>query len=236
MEAHPGPGLDRLERWGCGAVIGLAIVLCAAHGIRLALSLELAQLPLALLGLGLGALVADGLTGLVHWACDTWGDEQTPWLGPTLIYAFREHHEHPGAMLERHWTLVNREPAFAAVLLLLSLPLAQSALAGNPFLQASLFSFVAYGASANQLHCWAHQPRPPRAVRLAQRWGLVLSPRRHARHHRAPNTAAYCISTGWLNPALDRLDFWRALERLVSRITGATARAGQSTTRRFRST
>lgn len=238
MKTRRWQGLDRLQRWGCGAAIGLAIALAVAHGIRLAVSLEPAQLPLLLAGLMLGALAADGLTGFVHWACDTWGDERTPWLGPTLIYAFREHHERPREMLARHWTLVNREPGLAAamVLLGLSLPVAQGLLDGRPFVQALVFSFVAYGASANQLHLWAHEPRPPRVVRLAQRLGLILSPERHARHHRTPNTAAYCISTGWLNPVLDRIGFWRGLERLVSQLTGATARAGQPSTRRIRST
>ena len=238
MEARRGLSLDRLERFGCGAAIVLAIALCAAHGIRLAASLELAQVPLVLTGLVLGALAADGLTGLVHWACDTWGDEQTPWLGPTLIYAFREHHERPREMLEHHWISVNREPGVAAalMLLLLTLPAVQGVLEGHALVQTFLFSFVACGASANQLHLWAHHGQPPRLVRLAQRLGLVLTPERHARHHCRPNTTAYCISTGWLNTVLDRIGFWRRLERLVSHLTGATARAGNATTRRVRST
>jgi ubiquitin-conjugating enzyme E2 variant len=232
------PGLDGLERWGCGAAIGMAIALWAAHTARLASSLALADVPWVLAALLLGALAADLVTGLVHWACDTWGDERTPWLGPTLIYAFREHHERPREMLDRHWALVNREPGLTAALLLvlLSLPAAQATLEGRSFVQMLLLSFVGYAASANQLHLWAHHRLPPRPVRLAQRLGLVLSPERHARHHRRPHTSAYCISTGWLNPALDRLGFWRALERLVSQLTGARARAGQSQTRRVRST
>jgi ubiquitin-conjugating enzyme E2 variant len=67
--------------------------------------------------------------------------------------------------------------------------------------------------------------RPPRLVRGLQRCGLILSPAHHARHHRAPNTTAYCISTGWLNPALDLAGFWRKLERGVTRLTGLRPRA-----------
>ena len=54
----------------------------------------------ALAGLWLGAWTADLVTGVVHWACDTWGSTRTPVVGGTLIRAFREHHEAPRAMLD----------------------------------------------------------------------------------------------------------------------------------------
>lgn len=210
----------------CGGAILLAIPLTAAHGAALLVSLDAGGLAPALAGLWLGALIADGLTGLVHWACDTWGDDHTRWIGPSLIRSFREHHCEPRAMLGHDWIEVNREPAIAAsvVLLLLLLPAAQRALDGHTFAYAFLCSFVAYGAAANQLHQWAHMDRLPRWVYLAQRGGVILSPERHARHHRGPRTSDYCISTGWLNPALDRSGFWRALERGISLGTGAQPR------------
>jgi len=219
----------------CGSAIALAIGLGFAHIVRLLASLDAADAPPALLGFLLGALAADALTGLVHWACDTWGDERTPWLGPTLIYAFREHHENPRKMLEHDWIVANREPGAAAAiaLLLLSLPAVRAAVEGRPFLYAALCAFIAYGAAANQLHLWAHASHPPRLVRLAQRAGLVLSPEHHARHHRAANDVAYCISTGWLNPLLDGSGFWRRLERSISTWTGAAARADRMDAGRF---
>ncbi len=210
----------------CGGAILLAIPLTAAHGAALLVSLDAGSLPPALAGLCLGALLADGLTGLVHWACDTWGDEQTRWIGPSLIRSFREHHRDERAMLAHDWIEVNREPAIAAsaVLTLLLLPAAQRIFDGHTFAYAFVCSFIAYGAAANQLHQWAHMDRPPRWVRLAQRGGMVLSPERHARHHRGQQTSDYCISTGWLNPALDRSGFWRALERGISLFTRAQPR------------
>lgn len=223
--------MDATLRRLSGTAIVLAAALWSSFVWRLVATLGLADLPAAFAGLLLGALLADGLTGLVHWACDTWGDEQTPWLGPTLIYAFREHHVDPRRMLDSDWATTNREPGWTAaiVLLVLSLPLCQRALDGQVFAQAFLVSLALYGAGANQLHQWAHMQRAPRPVRVAQRLGLVLSPERHARHHRAPHTGSYCISTGWLNPLLDRSGFWRRLERLVSRLTGAAARTEQPT-------
>lgn len=171
-------------------------------------------------GLGLGALAADGLTGLVHWACDRWGDERTRWLGPTLIYAFREHHRDPTAMLAHGWRTTNREPLLAAgaAIALLALPSVRALLAGHALLQGFLLAFVLYGTAANQLHFWAHAERVPRVVRGLQRWRLILSPEAHALHHQAPFTRSYCIATGWLNPILDASGFWQGLERGILRI------------------
>lgn len=236
-ERYGGSGRRGAAEWTVAAAIGLAVVLWTLSVLRLGAALAPGDVPFAVAGLLLGALAADALTGLVHWACDTWGDERTPWLGPTLIYAFREHHVSPLAMLDRDWTSTNREPGLTAAvaLLLLSLPVCQRALEGQVVASAFLCSFAFYGATANQLHLWAHDPNAPRLVRRAQRLGLVLSPERHARHHRAPHTRAYCISTGWLDPLLDRTGFWRWLERRVSVLTGSAARAGDAAPRTSRS-
>ena len=107
----------------------------------------------------------------------------------------------------------------------MSLPVLQRALESHPGGYAFACALIGYAAAANQLHRWAHMEAPARPVRWLQRSGLVLSPRRHARHHRAPRTSAYCISTGWLNPLLDRSGCWRALERAVARASGVAPRA-----------
>lgn len=177
-------------------------------------------------GLLVGILAADLLTGLIHWACDTWGDERTPWLGPHLIRSFREHHRAPRAMLEHDWVEVNREAATAATVafVLLTFQAPREMLEGHVFAYAFLWALISFSALANQLHWWAHCRRPARLVRALQRSGLILSNSRHARHHRAPHNRAYCISTGWLNPALDAVRFWRALERAISFMTGVQPR------------
>jgi ubiquitin-conjugating enzyme E2 variant len=205
----------------------LAVPLGAAQVCVLIAGLDSGSVPSALAGALAGAVAADAATGLVHWACDTWGDERTPVVGPRLIEGFREHHRDPRAMLAHHWVEVNREPAVAAgaVLLMLWLPAVQRELADRPALHAGLLAFIAFGAAANQVHYWAHLEDPPRAVRWLQRVGAILSPDRHARHHRAPCTRAYCISTGWLNPLLDATGAWRWLERGVTGLTGAAPRA-----------
>jgi ubiquitin-conjugating enzyme E2 variant len=96
---------------------------------------------------------------------------------------------------------------------------------GTPVL-AAFASLIVAGALANQIHQWSHAPAPPRLVAILQRAGVVLSPVRHARHHRPPHTTDYCITGGWLNRALDAAGFWRALECAITHWTGAAPRAG----------
>jgi len=216
---------------GSRAAFALAIAalpaLAAYHGIGWLCELRAVDLPRAIAGLWLGAWTADFITGVVHWACDTWGSPRTRWFGPTLIRAFREHHEAPRAMLDHDWIDVNAEPATAATVAfaLLALPPAQDWLGAHVFWSTFAWSLIVAGALANQLHQWSHSPAPPRWVRPLQRIGLVLSPARHARHHRPPHTTDYCITGGWLNRALDAAGFWRAFERAITYWTAAAPRA-----------
>ena len=51
--------------------------------------------------------------------------------------------------------------------------------------------------------------------------GIILGRRHHAIHHAAPYLRHYCITTGWMNPLLDRMQFFRRLERGITAVTGA---------------
>ncbi len=208
------------------AILGTG-VLGAVHLGALAATLDASRfLPIAG-GLLLGVLVADAITGLVHWACDTWGDEDTPWIGESVIRSFHQHHATPLAMLDHDWIDVNGQPAAGACLgfAVMTLPPLDVWLGAHPLLYAGFVSLGLVGAAANQLHQWSHDPAPPRLVRRLQRRGWILSPHRHGRHHRAPHESDYCITSGWLNPPLDAIGFWRALERGVTRLSGAEPRA-----------
>lgn len=143
-----------------------------------------------------GWLIADLLSGLVHWALDRFGSERTPFLGPVLIRPFREHHADALAMTRHDFVETNGTAALGGCVLLSF---------GIIFSSALLF-FTALGAlAANQCHKWAHARSAPALVRLAQRLRLILPPEAHRRHHAAPHDRHFCTASGWLNRPLDRI-------------------------------
>lgn len=156
-----------------------------------------------------GMLLADFLTGLFHWLEDRYGCENWPVLGRLVIAPNRLHHEQPlvftrSGFVARNWTC-----AVAAGLIALPLLLAFG---------PSVWLAVAFvcGALANEWHFWAHCPdRAPTIAHVLRMVGLSQSRRHHARHHAAPNDSRYCVLTCWLNPWLDRIGLWFALERLL---------------------
>jgi ubiquitin-conjugating enzyme E2 variant len=180
---------------------------------------------LAISAVLLASLLVDFSSGLVHWACDTWGSETWPVVGRTLIGPFREHHLDPKAITRHDFLETNGASTFAV------LPVFATAYvcAGIDALWA-LFGSVWLGwaclltLATNQIHKWAHADAPPWWVRSLQACGLVLSPEVHAQHHRAPFDRYYCITHGWLNPLLTRIRFFRGLERVITLLTGAVPR------------
>jgi ubiquitin-conjugating enzyme E2 variant len=52
-------------------------------------------------------------------------------------------------------------------------------------------------------------------VRALQRIGLMQSRGHHGVHHRAPYAIRFCPMTNYLNPVLDRMQFWRTVERAL---------------------
>jgi ubiquitin-conjugating enzyme E2 variant len=167
---------------------------------------------------------ADFVSGVVHWLADTWGSEEFPLLGSRFIRPFRVHHVNPRGMLESGWLDTNGDTALVTIPILLAglaIPLDAE---WGPSAAVFLAAFCFWGAPTNQIHFWAHSPDPPAWVAWLQRRGLILSPGHHARHHTSPFATHYCITTGWCNPLLGWLGFWRGLEWCVTALTGLKPR------------
>lgn len=165
----------------------------------------------------LGVLAADFGTGAVHWLCDRFFREDTPVIGPALIRPFREHHTDPEAMTRNGLLELHGNSCIPVIAVLaLALPTrGEPAGALALALDLWLVVFLAAASATNQFHMWAHARHAPALVRWLQRKGVILSPERHARHHRGDFDRSYCMTSGMLNPLLDRIDFFGSLERAI---------------------
>ncbi len=161
-----------------------------------------------------GWALADLVSGLAHWTCDTFFHETTPLLGRAFIRPFREHHLDPTAIARHGFLEVNGSNC----LVLAPVMLAARGL-GDTFLHdAALLAFAVAIFGTNQFHKWAHlEGRLPPAVASLQSTRLILSREHHLRHHRAPHREAYCITSGWMDLPLDR---WRVLPRVERFLRG----------------
>ena len=189
---------------------------------------ELELLWLVALAFPLGILGGDFISGLVHWAADTYGSEEMPVIGPSLVKPFRLHHIYPrdicthGLVETTGNVCILAVPALSVSLYLIWLK------PDSVWLAFSAVSFALMAAATvatNQFHKWAHQESPSAFARWLQRKRLVLEPRHHKRHHTQPFDINYCITNGWLNPLLNKLKFFRRLEAAIGLFGVETARA-----------
>jgi plasmanylethanolamine desaturase len=187
--------------------IGLFVPLACLSAWRLVDATGGWLLPVALAAALVAWAMSDLLSGLVHWAFDTYGSVHTPFIGPAFIRPFREHHFDPLAITRHDFVETNGSNCLACSPLLVGaswMPLEATLLAGAQ----AVMLFTALGVLAtNQCHKWAHMEpaRVPAPVRWAQSAGLVLSPTHHKLHHTAPFDSHFCTSNGWLNEPLNRL-------------------------------
>jgi ubiquitin-conjugating enzyme E2 variant len=199
----------------------------AAGGAALGTSLAATAAPGGLgltvvLGLLAGYVAADLLSGLAHWGADNFGSPDTPWLGPTFILPFRNHHADPLEITRHGFVEAN---GATAILVAPLLWLAWWALPAEPgsgwtaFAQAAMLALWPAILMTNQIHKWAHMPEPPRWIRPFQRSRLILSPAHHDRHHTAPFDTYYCITTGWLNGPIERLGLFAGPQRLIESLS-----------------
>jgi len=193
--------------------------LLIAFGIRVGRTIDT---PLGWVQLAITLLVAyiasDVISGIVHWAGDTIGNETVPFLGPNFIRPFREHHVDQKDITRHDFIETNGNNCIVVLVPLVAAYLL-SPRGGFGFFAATFVAFLAlFVVATNQFHKWAHDENPPFIARPLQRWGLILSPRHHDIHHAAPHDKHYCITVGWMNPVLNGIRFFRTAEWLIARV------------------
>ena len=164
------------------------------------------------IGSGVACLFAvDFITGVIHWAEDTWTSlGRSKLLDAYVVRDNIEHHRKPGAIRGGTYWETNR-----VCIALASAIACLLALFGVHAWEA--YAIVVFASQSNQVHKWSHCANPPRAVASLQRFGILQSPAHHAEHHNRPYAKRYCTTTNFLNPLLDATRFWRGLEWLIER-------------------
>lgn len=155
-------------------------------------------------------LLADFVTGLVHWLEDSYWSPETPILGKWIVLPNLEHHKNGQAFLEKTWLQSSWD------LLLVGILIITFAYFMN-HLTWEVLLFVILSVNANQIHKWAHITRyknKPKIIGFLQKIQILQTTQHHGQHHRKPNNTHYCTITNVLNPILDKIHFWRGLERI----------------------
>jgi hypothetical protein len=154
-------------------------------------------------------LVADLISGIVHWAEDTWGAPgRSKLLDKWIVLPNIDHHRRPGTMRQAKYWETN-----LVTVVLASLAACALVLMHVHAWQAYLI--VALTSQSNQIHAWAHTQSAPSWVRWLQRFGILQSVRHHGEHHKRPYAFRFCAMTNFLNPVLDATGFWRGLEWMI---------------------
>lgn len=159
-------------------------------------------------------LIADFISGVFHWWEDQYANETWPLVGKWIAKPNQQHHRKPfeftkGSYLYRNSTAIVPALIAAAVAWLIH------PLCALPFVMVS---------QSNEIHCWSHRACNP-VIRTLQATGLLQDPTHHLRHHRDPFNRRFCVMSNWLNPVLDGVHFWTAIEWTVRKLSGIESRS-----------
>ncbi len=172
---------------------------------------------LAIVKLFFAVLLADFVSGFIHWLEDTYAKPGMPFIHQIAVEN-ELHHEKPRAFLAKSWWQSSWDSVLAVTLLVAIVWYAG-------FLSWPVVLFAVLAANANQLHKWTHQnaQEKPRIVTRMQKWNILQTCRHHAKHHSGDKNTHYCVVTNILNPVLERMNFWRTLEHMIAQLRFKTA-------------
>jgi hypothetical protein len=193
------------------------------------MEIVLQLLFLAIMALKIAALwlLADFITGLVHWWQDTYGHPAMPILGKYLIAPNLIHHRDPRHMLKgSYWYRVGSSVA-AFIILSVSLWFIG-------WHSWEMILCLAFASQANEIHAMSHRSDKENGkfARKMQKFGIFQRRKTHGWHHKAPYDTNFCVMTEFLNPFLNWLQFWSRTEMILRKVfsikvlRGSKARGG----------
>lgn len=218
----------RIQEWIC---VILCLALIGYNGIHLAVYFNPRNWFSILMCAVLGVLLADFLSGLVHWGADTWGAVDMPMFGPAFIRPFREHHIDPTAITRHDWIEANGDNCMTTVPFLAYMAYWFTTRTSDQIMEGYNMSMFIYLLAifvtlTNQTHKWSHTYFGlPWYIEFLQNVHILLPRKHHRVHHVSPHESYYCITTGWLNYPLEWINFWRTAESLITKYTGAVPRS-----------
>jgi len=188
--------------------------------------LTLSSLWVVAFACALSMILADLFSGLIHWGADTWGTLDTPFVGKTFIRSFREHHVDPYRITHHDVIETNGDNCMATVpaLILVSFVTIRKGNDADLFIVSFLTILCIWVSFTNQIHKWAHTRKPSALIGILQQVRFVLSRKDHQVHHHTPFDRYYCITTGWLNPLLGSIAFWKRMENMIAANTNQRPR------------
>lgn len=157
----------------------------------------------------LAYLIADFISGVLHFLEDNFWSPHTPIIG-SIIEANRMHHLQPRYML--------RYTYFETI--------GSTLYVTTPFLLISwlIFGYIpmlliyiwAFGSQINQVHKYSHMTEAEQPVHYKVLRHLRLVQTHHHCHHQPPYRSHYCILTDYLNPLLNYTRFWDGLRIILT--------------------
>jgi plasmanylethanolamine desaturase len=222
--AHALPPSSRgsqIHRFLEGSSIFVLLMSIALGVWRVGVVADWSNIAWILASIGLGYVLADLGSGVVHWLGDRYGSPEMPVLGKAFVQPFRRHHVAPKEMTEHDFIETNGNnsivtlPVVGAAFWLFPL---ETTLGLVAF--CSVVSLAAWIFATNQIHSWSHQADVGPVITWLQRRHIILEPRHHDVHHTAPFETYYCITSGILNPILHRIRFWTRMEWLMLKVLG----------------
>jgi len=210
------------------AIVGSTLLL--SWTIQLMSRFERDDILGAMFALVFGIVVADFITGLIHWTADTWGSVNTPYIGKAFIRPFREHHVDPTAMTRHDFFETNGDnflgiSPVAAYCVYKFYNLSEEALVEHYRFDLTLYSLSIFLVLTNQIHKLSHTYYGlPAWVEFLQKWHIILPRKHHRIHHVSPHETYFCITTGWMNYPLEKIRFFPFLEWVIETLTGIPPR------------